>query len=570
MAKGEDAVRRKKNKEIRKKLRKKSDSSSVSARVAAIIAAKKRRLSGKRRMCQGMCFSLPTPDDPFNDRHGKPEFEKKRSKRKTHSQKDESSNDGKSAAGTEDMLGGHTSKSKLGENEITDGKHERKKSVTNTRYLDQECTNLERANMEVIKKGCLWGPQGKECENLESPSKFLMWCLSSIGNALQHDDACTDQEGDSLLFDSWGLEFWKCYSTGKDIMETSGNSATTEQIAWMVSSAADTIARKEKEGLCLGSPFLLYLVPSQEKSVKIRSVCKALKPLGIHTVSIHPGASLDHQIQGLKSCEPEFLVSTPERLLELVSLKAIDISSVSMLVFDQLNSFVSSGHIDAIKSIKDSISGAPRLVVFNDCTHYSSIPTVQYLLAGSICRLSLNDSVTSQSSCIVQSVKVCASEDERLQESIQALDQCWSGQTCKLDVLYIGRKVVKSQKLVAALKSRGYSVMVGSDSQIYNDSVDSDSSTKRAVALIDLEHISTADIRKYDIVILPSFVPSIERYTHILSKMARHSINGVLLSLLTKGDTKHVGPLIKILEQCGQEVPEALRSLHATPHMMEE
>lgn len=33
----------------------------------------------------------------------------------------------------------------------------------------------------------------------------------------------------------------------------------------------------------------------------------------------------------LKGCEPEFLVSTPERLLELVSLKAIDISGVSLL-----------------------------------------------------------------------------------------------------------------------------------------------------------------------------------------------------------------------------------------------
>ena len=34
----------------------------------------------------------------------------------------------------------------------------------------------------------------------------------------------------------------------------------------------------------------------------------------------------------LKSCEPEFLVATPERLLELISLKAIDISGVSLLV----------------------------------------------------------------------------------------------------------------------------------------------------------------------------------------------------------------------------------------------
>ena len=53
MAKGDDALTRKRNKASRKKLRSKSgDSSAVSARVASIIAAKKRRMSGKRRQCQ--------------------------------------------------------------------------------------------------------------------------------------------------------------------------------------------------------------------------------------------------------------------------------------------------------------------------------------------------------------------------------------------------------------------------------------------------------------------------------------------------------------------------------------
>lgn len=40
-------------------------------------------------------------------------------------------------------------------------------------------------------------------------------------------------------------------------------------------------------------------------------------------------------INSLKNCEPEFLISTPERLLELISLKAIDISGVSLLVMFQ-------------------------------------------------------------------------------------------------------------------------------------------------------------------------------------------------------------------------------------------
>ena len=69
MAKGDDALARKRNRVRRKRLR--GSENAVSARVAAIIASKRRRKSGKRRGCEGMCFSLPTPDDPFNERHGK-------------------------------------------------------------------------------------------------------------------------------------------------------------------------------------------------------------------------------------------------------------------------------------------------------------------------------------------------------------------------------------------------------------------------------------------------------------------------------------------------------------------
>lgn len=34
----------------------------------------------------------------------------------------------------------------------------------------------------------------------------------------------------------------------------------------------------------------------------------------------------------LKSCDPDFLIATPERLLDLILVKAIDISNVKLLV----------------------------------------------------------------------------------------------------------------------------------------------------------------------------------------------------------------------------------------------
>ncbi|CBI40225.3 unnamed protein product, partial [Vitis vinifera] len=368
MAKGDDAIQRKKNKSNRKKLHKDSSSSAVSARVAAIIASKKRRKSGKRRICEGMCFSLPTPEDPFNERHEKKDSKRQKTKKLVPSRQD----GGLSSNGTNTAL----------TNGTLDGNH-----------------------IPLPGKGrIVHGQQQQSCENSDCPSKFLILCLKSIQSALQQDVIFNFKEDKPLFVNEWGVEFWKCYSSGINILETSGACSTLEQIAWMISTAADTIARKEKEGLFLTSPFLLFLVPSQEKAAKVRAVCKPLKALGIHTVSLHPGASLDHQIHGLKSCEPEFLVATPERLLELISLKAIDISGVSLLVVDGLDTLCKGGYLDMIKSIRQSISGNPHAVVFSERSSCTSVPGVEDLLRGSYCRLPLKGSINNQSACIAQSI----------------------------------------------------------------------------------------------------------------------------------------------------------------------
>ncbi|XP_031264343.1 uncharacterized protein LOC116122655 [Pistacia vera] len=471
MTKGDDSVMRKKNKARRKKLNKKESSSKVSARVAAVIAAKKRRKSGTRRQCQGMCFSLPTPDDPFNDRHGKKEFQTKETKKKMPLQADKKA----FVKGKSDILKKGTNGKNNGmvdcveriNKKVINLKNEQSKSITSIDNMGlRSPINFGRTEIQLNGKGFANGHQVQASENSDCPSKFLILCLNAIQNALHHEGTYSVEEGKPLFVNSWGIDFWRCYSSETDILETSGSSSTTEQIAWMVSTAADNIARKEKEGFSFSSPFLLFLVPSQEKAAKVRSVCKPLKPLGIHTVSLHPGAALDHQINGLKSCEPEFLVSTPERLLELVSLKAIDISGVSMLVVDGLQSLGNGGHLSTVNSIRQSISGKPHTVLFSDCLGYASVPAVQNLLTGSVYRLSLNDSISSQSSCIIQSISVFASEEEKLLKGIQLLDHAYANHLSSqpLKVLYVAGKDSRFQKLVSSLNLKGYSISVGSNS----------------------------------------------------------------------------------------------------------
>lgn len=87
---------------------------------------------------------------------------------------------------------------------------------------------------------------------------------------------------------------------------------------------------------------------------------------------------------------------------------------------------------------------------------------------------------------------------------------------------------------------------------------------KPAVSIIDTEQIRSADLEQYEFVVIPSFVLPIESYVQVLTRMARHTINGVLHSFLTKENAVLARPLAGILEQCGQAVPEALRNLCLT------
>ncbi|CAK9313380.1 unnamed protein product [Citrullus colocynthis] len=556
MAKGDDAVARKRNKATRKKLRSKSgDSSSVSARVAAIIASKKRRMSGKRRQCQGMCFSLPTPDDPYNDRHGKKDLNKdtkaspsKGSKREFPKEKSTSAPNGTLRdVGREKVLS-----SKEGSGDI----------LTSGHLAKRRKTGPERTKIYANVKGGVQGFQEEDSESSISPSKFLILCLNAIENALYHDSI--KRINKPLFADTWGIEFLKCYSSGKDILDTSGLSSTDEKIAWVVSSAADSIARKEKEGLTFSSPYLLFLVSTQEKATQVRSMCKPLKALGVHTVSIHPGASLDHQIQGLKSCEPEFLVSTPERLLELVEMQAIDISGVSLLVVDGLESLSRGGYLDMTRSIRKSISSKLHTIVFSDSFSYADVPVVQSLLGGPIQRLSLNTSVACQSACIIQSINFYTSEEEKLSKVIQALNRANGSQLCPqpLKMLFILGKECNVDELAAAVKSKGHDIVAGAlcgVPKINNSKVDG--RLRPVVAKIGIEQINTTDLGNYESIFILCAFPPIDKYVQILTGMARHTVNGVLHSFISRDEALVAGSLVEILEQCGQDVPETVRNL---------
>uniref|UniRef100_A0A0D9XWX0 DEAD/DEAH-box helicase domain-containing protein n=1 Tax=Leersia perrieri TaxID=77586 RepID=A0A0D9XWX0_9ORYZ len=535
MAKGDDALARKRNRVRRKRMR--SSENAVSARVAGIIASKRRRKSGKRRACEGMCFSLPTPEDPFNDRHGK--------KRKG----DDDDDGGDEPAGEEP------------------NKKKRKKD-SNGKKLPARDSKKPISEREKDRAAAA---------EYDRPSKFLVVCLNAIRDAAAASEDAGAGAGDGGIHDmgSWGVELWNCCSAASpsDVLDTSGDCATREQTAWVVSTACDIVARKEKLGVVVSCPFLLYLVPSQERAVQIlisdsignvfvqvRSICKPLKALGIHSVSLHPGASIEHQISGLKSCEPEFLISTPERLLELVALKAIDISGVSMLVIDGLKCFMDLNVGDKLCSIKDAVSSNSQITMFSDPSDRSVAALATKLFRGrKITRLCTNDSVTSRSAFVTQKIHTCSSKDQKAPKVKEILEHILNNHSRKTaKVLLVAASNQEAQHLSSSLKlqnctvtddARGNSFTICSSVGLIN------------VLVKDWESMTMTNFEDFNTVLVADLPPSVDEYIEILAGASRHVVVGEVHCIFSNTDAPLAKPLTEVLTSCGQTVPEFLKKL---------
>jgi hypothetical protein len=181
-----------------------------------------------------MCFSLPTPDDPFNDRQGK--------KRKAEEPTEE----------TVDATAAE------------DGRPKKKKQPP----AEAGVKGVPKAKANAVRE---WVTEREEgIVGYDRPSKFLVVCLNAIRDVVAPGDGGGSIHGAG----DWGVELWRSCSAAApcDVLDTSGPCATLEQTAWLVSTACDIFARKEGLGMVVSCPVLLYLVPSQEKATQVSTV----------------------------------------------------------------------------------------------------------------------------------------------------------------------------------------------------------------------------------------------------------------------------------------------------------
>lgn len=572
MGKGEETIAKKRNKVKRKRLRR--DLATTSDFIKGVIAAKHRRKAGKRRMCEGMCYTLPTPENPFNDpidsNSGKKCHKKKKQEPSARVKE-------QLPAGKKDTI--PQKRSFFGDEiDNTSWKKQKKeetvmenieasllhKTVSLVKDLKQ---NEDELSSQVVSSLGLSRSTVdiSRFQRSATPEMILKLTLDVVS---QTGEADVMQEGEYELTSNnkWGRELWEACLKGSNILASSQVSFDLQQTAVLVSAAASHIIDRRRRDSFVHGPMVLIVVASQEQAVKVRMIGKPLKSLlEIRSVSLHPGASLAHQVKGLGLCVPEILVSTPERLSNLIALKALDISSISFLVIDGLKKIVDGDFVDDLKSLRQHILGNPQTVVLSNTYAGMCTTLAQYLLKDPIQRVSEDKSIALQSACITQSVSIFISEEKKVEKILKILRAVRDKQQSTLlgSIAIIVGSVGKERELLATLESEGYSVnSTINDPKNQGKIPGNGSKNDRLHILVTTEsQLDGNTLSEVQIVIIYDFPSALQTYIKLLTGMARSSTNGILYSFCSGSDAPLAAQLIKLLEQCSQPVPQALQML---------
>jgi ATP-dependent RNA helicase RhlE len=97
---------------------------------------------------------------------------------------------------------------------------------------------------------------------------------------------------------------------------------------------------------------VLVLVPTRELAVQVKDVFQTFSqalPESIKTLAVYGGVSINPQMMALQGIN--ILVATPGRLLELVDMNAVHLSSIETLVLDEADKILNLGFKEEVDKI---------------------------------------------------------------------------------------------------------------------------------------------------------------------------------------------------------------------------
>ncbi|XP_063974546.1 ATP-dependent RNA helicase DDX42 [Diachasmimorpha longicaudata] len=344
--------------------------------------------------------------------------------------------------------------------------------------------------------------------------------------------------------------------SGRDLIgiAKTGSGKTAAFIWPMLIHIMDQKELQEGDG-----PIGLILAPTRELSQQIFHEAKKFgKVYNIQVCCGYGGGSKWEQSQALQA-GAEIVVATPGRMIDLVKMKATNLSRVTFLVLDEADRMFDMGFEPQVRSICNHVRPDRQTLLFS-ATFKKKVEKLARDVLTDPVRIVHGD-VGEANTDVTQHVIVFNNNPTGkwlwlLQNIVEFLS---SG-----SLLIFVTKKLNAEELANNLKLKEFEVMLlhGDMDQVERNKVITAFKRKDVSILVatdvaarglDIPHIRT--VVNYDI------ARDIDTHTHRVGRTGRAGEKGTAYTLVTEKDKEFSGHLVRNLEGANQEVPKSLMDL---------
>lgn len=304
-------------------------------------------------------------------------------------------------------------------------------------------------------------------------------------------------------------------------------------------------------------PIGLILAPTRELSQQIYAEAKRFgKVYNINVICCYGGGSKWEQSKSLES-GAEIVVATPGRIIDLVKMKATNLTRVTFLVLDEADRMFDMGFEPQVRSICDHTRPDRQTLLFSatfkkrvEKLARDALTDPIRIVQGDIGEA--NADVTQIVCVMQQSAKLpwlqknfvyflsIGSVLIFVTRKLQAEELAHTLTVKEYDVLLLHGDMDQAErnKVITKFKKQEVNILIATDV---------------AARGLDIPHIRT--VVNYDV------ARDIDTHTHRIGRTGRAGEKGTAYTLITEKDKEFAGHLVRNLESVDQEVPSALLDL---------
>lgn len=267
----------------------------------------------------------------------------------------------------------------------------------------------------------------------------------------------------------------------------------------------------------------LVLCPTRELASQVSASLQQMgKDKGLKVVTILGGESYRKQFDALKT-NPQILVSTPGRLIDLMDQKVVKLKTVQHLILDEADEMLSFGFQEALESIWEQLEDQDATTWLFSATMSDSIRRLSKKYLNNPFQVALNSAVETSR---VKSYAAVVFEEDKLDALCLLLKQ---------DPTFYGIIFAQTKRQVADLELRLRTMGIKVDS-LHGDKVQADRTRviqrmkKKEVTILVATDVAARGLDIEDLTHVVNFeIPwDVETYTHRIGRTARAGKTGIV------------------------------------------